>query len=261
MKPSFRAIGLLASSLMLVILSGCTTQISGLKVDPSFTYPAAISGHIAIVGVVSSVAPLAAADAATYSNQLKTQLSEKRPDFILISYGEVINQLGPEDHTKLLKELQTMGTPSNSSMDMLRKKTSGYRYIVFSRIESDSIQKTLLQGTGADGKPNNTVRPETSHQVTGSLQVVDITDGKIVWSATAETLLRNVSLFPYAIETPPAKTPSFNLKKAAKETLVEAVIGNPADKIETEYTYPAEPSLMKALEDLFGGFSKNMPNK
>ena len=246
---------------MLVILTGCSTKISDLKADPSFTYSAAVSGRIAIGGVVSSVSPLSPADTVTYSNQLKTQLSEKRPGFILIPYGAVVNQLGQEDHPRLLNELLTMGMPSNSSMGMLKQKASGYRYIAFSRIDDDSIQRTLQEGRDVNNKPDNTVRPKTSRQVIGSLQIIDITDGNIVWSATAKTELANISPFPQTVKAPPADTSrSSSFRGAVREAAREAVIG-PKTEAEREYRYPTEPPLTRVLEDLFKGFSTNMPEK
>ena len=259
MKKTFRAAGLIAG-LMLVFLAGCSTRISGLKADPSFTYSAAVAGRIAIGGVVSSVSPLSPGDTVTHSSQLQTQLNEKRPGFVLIPYGVVADQLGQEDHTRLLNELLTMGMPSNSSMGMLKQKAGGYRYIAFSRIDSDSIQRTLPEGRDANNKPDNTVRPTTSRRVTGSLQVIDIADGNIVWSATAKTELGNTSFPQTLIQAPPADTSSSSFRGALRETAREYVTG-PRTEAKREYRYPSEPPLTRLLEDLFKGFSTNMPEK
>jgi len=249
MRSPLKTIRLIASGLMLIILCGCKTYISGLKVDPAFTYQSAVSGHIAIVGIVSSVAPLAAADIATYSNQINTQLNDKRPDFVLISYGEVVNQLGPENHAKLLNDIQTIGTPSTSSLDVLRTPARGYRYILFSRIESDLINKFTM----SEETPIKGIRPITSRNVTASLQVVDITDGKIVWSASAATMLQNAT----GVVPIPKKT---RLSEKILNDAVDSILGGTSAKPE-DFHYPPEPSLTNVLQELFRGLAKHMPDK
>ncbi|MDH5717555.1 MAG: hypothetical protein OEZ22_07935 [Spirochaetia bacterium] len=240
----FLSIGILF--LVSVIFGGCGASMKGVRVDKSFTYQSVVSSQMVVGGVTSVISDIQLDESNMLSNLLKTYFLERRENYKLMPTGVVSNKLGEKPYKDLLEEYKNNGALSEKSINVLREKTNGVKYIAFVRIESDDITKSRNEIKVK--KSADQMESKVTRSVSVSMTIYDINSNIIAWSGTGSTSKTNTS--KYDIETDNALV-----------ALVKVAAGTKEKSIDEKYPFPQEPNLKDVLERIFDTFADNMPEE
>lgn len=168
---------------LLVGFVGCGgSKVIHLETDPSFTYQAASSAAIAVVGVTSAVGD------DEYKREIRNEMprllaervADERPDLSILDPARIEQSYGTERLNELLDRYEQTGRLDTSDVIGLFDATRGLmRYAVFARIELDSVARTLQEDNiSADHK--------TERFLQVAFRVYDITAADLVFDGTIE---------------------------------------------------------------------------
>jgi hypothetical protein len=222
----------------------CATKAIGVRQDSSFKKEAVVQGKMAVGGVVSSK-PVSDEEMTSYANSLKDQIQEKRDDYSVSPSGVVADKLGSEGYKSMLGEYKEKGVLGDESLKKLAESVGGIQYIIFARIDMDSIEKKLVNKSkkDKDGKViSSSVSATISRKISVSFNVYDTGRGISAWSGTLETTKKSSREHSTGINV-------VDVINAVKS------VGSGKDR----FTYPDPPDIKKLLAKNFKGFAKQLP--
>jgi hypothetical protein len=252
---------------VLLCLTGCTTQISGLVKHESFTYPALIQEKIAIVGIASTIKPIKKKEQNAIGNIIYSSFLEKRRDLSLVKAGDVVTAIGSELRSKSLEEYQLTETIPASILEELKQNLEGICYVIFARIDKDDIsQYESITYRAKDGKEISSYKEgavevhkrETTRWETVSLHVFDLVLGIPVWGGSVSKSDSRYITF----EVTPEKS-SLTLKNIALGVLKDTAEYIIADQLGTPQPSNDYPLVGRetVLKKIFHGFAENLPKQ
>lgn len=237
----------------LTLVAGCATKIAGLKTSPSFTHASIMSGKLAIGGVASAYAPMDEGRRSSMAGILRTAILEERKDYNVIPVGSVMNQLGSQ-YAVLISEIQNTGSLSDKSIQTLKNKLAGTRYVTFARIESDDVShdRSETSSTDKDGRlieGSEKVNTRADRTVSASLHIYDLKSGDVAWGGTVTKTLS-------------ASRQYDKERELGLVSVIKAIKGDGAGQsVDQKYPYPTAPESQKVLAKVFEGFGENLPEK
>lgn len=226
--------------LVAIILSACAPKISGLRVDPSFTYPSILDGNMVVVGVTSIVHGLSDPQQNIYANMLRTALIEERERFNVLPPGSVIGLFGQAAHKQLMEEYKITGVVSGERLKELKAKIQSVKYVVFARIENDTTANTRIEDD-----ENEKIITRATRSISARLDIYDISSEISAWSGSLRLTRSNENEYE---------------KPSGLAQLVQAVAGEPQSDAE-RFPFPDPPTTEQVLEVVFRGFAVNMPEE
>ncbi len=234
-------------------LAACATKVAGLKQSPSFTFDNIARGKISVGGVASAISSESEGHRASLGGILRTALLEERKEFTVIPVGTVASKMGA-DYPKVLRELQEVGSLSDTSLGLLRNRIRDSRYIAFARVENDEVSKDRHETASSDkyGRPvegTERVIANAQRSVTASLIVYDLTNGEMAWSGTVTKSLSGSKQYDKE-------------REIGLVSVIKAIKGDTAAQSpDQKYPFPEAPDSKKVLAKVFEGFAENFPEK
>ncbi len=236
-----------------LLVTGCATKIAGLKASPTFTHSAIESGKFAVGGVVSAHSTLDEGRRSSLAGLLRTAILEERKDYNVIPAGTLMNRLGSQ-YAVLASEIQSAGELSEKSLQNLKNKASGIRYVAFARIENDDVSndRNETASTDRDGKlipGSEKVVTRAERTVSVSLHIYDLKSSEVAWGGTVTKSLSATQQFEKE-------------KELGLVSVIKAIKGDGANQsIDQKYPFPTAPDSQKVLARVFAGFAENLPEK
>lgn len=177
-------------SLLLITVS-CSTKISDIRTDPSFSPERVTESGLAILGCTSIVADTL--DAFVLSNQLSVHLQQalrkERGNIKIVEWGDVRRAVGDEKLQRCLAAVREYGTLEATLVESLSAGLgNGARYVIVHRIESDQLKfnesddQEFVDGVWV---VKGTLL-KTTRSISVAFSVYDLENGKRVWEATIE---------------------------------------------------------------------------
>lgn len=228
----------------------CTTPREVVEASESFQYNSIKNERMIVGGVISSVEELKPRERIKYSNQLRTHFNEKRNQLSVAPVGIVVSQMGRKNYNDLIEDYKNTGVVDAKWMQTLQSRVKGRRYVIFASIDSDDINKFRNDIVDRDSKGNTIEGSEkvevvTSRSISGSLKVLDLKQGKVVWSDSVTKGLSNRQTYKRE-------------NTSGIVSILNAVRGN-AESEAAKYPFPQAPSKSRLIQWLFEGFAENMP--
>jgi hypothetical protein len=229
---------------LLFVLEGCTTTVSGMRRDPTFTYAALKQSKLAVGGITTSKGELFGKEQASVRQNVARQIAQVRPDLKVDKSATVRRRLSSAAFDKLLAEYAALGGLSYPHLEMLRKKLGRSQYLLFANIEADRT-RFAVKPTRAK-EVNGVITPAlvvTSAERTLKVrvQVYDLRMARMVWTGTIRQ----------------------GTKKERRHIREDAIAtqGKKADQMKQPktYAYPESPTIDDALAGVFKTVAQHMP--
>jgi len=246
----------------LALLSACTTPVIGLLKDPGFTYPAILSGHMAIGGVTSSLEPLDSWERSLYGRILLDRLQKKRQDYSVLSSERVARAMGVDAHNEMLDQYRESGAVPDVFLKKIDQNIKDARYVIFARIEGDDVERNIeeeierfVTKRDKDGKPlEETSRVKekyvTTRTVSVSFAVYDLESDTPAWSGVIIEGASRTNVYSDSNDSQDNSNDSF-WRQLFKSMLLKAP---------SRHRYHPNPAtLREVLIKVFSGFAGNMP--
>lgn len=238
---------------MVSVLIGCAARVDGLVHDKSFDYHAAVGGRLALVGVVSSVEPLSAAERSRHSELFRREILAEHKQYEVVSAGQVARKLGLH-YTTMLDGYRDTATLADDDFARLQAANLKARYLVLARIDQNAVSQdrseNRQQRYDKKGKPNGevvTVAYNTQRAVATLVTIYDVKTRQSVWSGSVAQQQSNSNRREREVAN--------DINDILLEALIDAAFGDQA----LEQRYPTAPAFDRVLRSTFSGVAENLP--
>lgn len=255
-----------------LLASACATPMRGLEQSPAFT-PAALSGGMAVGGVVSASQPLDPGLGMSYADLLRTAFREERPDLTLLRADAVANALGEDGYREMLREYRELGSPSRARLRTLGQRLEVARYLILARIDRDQTRRWTTDEPlkNSKGREIGTkIHYRNGRAVGVSLRIVDLESGETVWSGRVEKDAYEENVVEERNPRPPRDQGHQSIGKDMRDAalaglavgVLDALVGDGAGDPPPAATdpYPDPPATAGLLEQAFRGSAENLPS-
>lgn len=161
-----------------LLVAGCAGDVGRLVGAGKFNAGLLQSGGV-VIGGVSSALPFSLQQSVDYAEILQQLVLQQAPEIATAGPREVYKALGRNLYTQMLDSYTFHETGSTAFMNLLHEKFPDTRYVLYARIESDSVQHRHEKLTDAGGYALHSIRG-----VTVSMRVFDLNSRQLqVWAA------------------------------------------------------------------------------
>ena len=238
-----------ATIVSFLLFSACATKVIGLQADPSFTYNEVVEKRMAIGGVVHTLSTLNNQERLLYSEIIRSRFAEQRPGYFILSTGVIVDKLGKERYSLMVKEYRTLGMVSERWISTIAEFTDGFGYVVFARILEDAAKSDRTRADNYDDEKKlllgYTITAERRRTMTVALEIFSLETKAAVWGGSVTKSASNSR--DYKIDT-----------RDTASTVID-VLGGIMRPEEERYPYPSMPTRTQVLRSIFSGFGENLP--
>ncbi|MGK5093862.1 hypothetical protein WDW89_17845 [Deltaproteobacteria bacterium TL4] len=236
--------------MVLVVISGCKAQVIGLKYDKSFNYTSIQQGGIAVGGITSVMNRWSTEERMDKANQFRKYLMDVREEYPVLPATLVLGKMGEAAYHKMLDDYKEKGVLSPFWLKTLNTQVTGYKYLIFARVEADEIvrDRRVEQILDLEEKFTGEVllKTSTTRIITIEYNVYDNQFGRLVWNGRISQSQTNKQDYQ-----PPKEIPFAAVIPIEEEVLHKMN--------ETLYPSPPPPKSDEVMVDVFIGFAQNMP--
>ncbi len=236
--------------LVWTVLVGCGGAQKAVYTDPDFDDHALREGGLIVGAVV--VAPSVADttgtdDPLTLGENLRRRLSEES-SLTLVGPAQALLAGDVDEYAGILDQYARSARLAAPALGALSRRRPLGRYVLLGRIDIDEVERTHEQ-TRYDQEDRIRFEIEllSRHHVGLSVDVFDLRDQKIVWSATFDRRLQ------------------VRVRRFTHEVLVDEVDNAPIEELQVirdrirELGYPTPPTRREVLAHLYGDVAEALP--
>ncbi len=251
-KITFAVILLFAS-----IFAGCVS-VQGLYVDPSFTYQSVLANNVGVGGVVSATRIIPSSQQTALSNLIQNALIKHFPGLPVMPAGDAVRAIGVVRYKAMIEYYRRHGVVPNQYLDALYKHIIYMRYIVFARVEQDSISHSREQDDNPNTVNNNavsTINFLTTLTLRVHMDVYDVKARRIVWRGS----VRDSTSRSNRYEVPSMIT---GRHEGFKRAVAQSVLGMAGTAlVDSHHSYPTAPSFYNFMQRIFNDMVGKFPKK
>ena len=174
---------LLALGVWLLVATGCSSRATHLYLDPTFTPDALGQGGLVVLGVVSLAGEDDLSTRTVHSELVRRVLHERRTDLRVLPPGDAWVAMGLQSSRRILDRYRLTGRLLPADVDTVGFARRVARYGLLGRIDLDA---TYLDHERREeeigGRLRYEIEPIAKREVGVTFDVVDLSDGRIVWS-------------------------------------------------------------------------------
>jgi hypothetical protein len=222
----------------------CSTKISHIEHDPTFTEAALERGGLAIGGVTTVEAVTDVQDLSRrYAPLLRRKLLGERSVSIR-EWGELKGLLGDERMARCIDGYRETGRADAEVLGNLHDALGATQYVVFARIEGNVVEREETDKDEMQDGKMVTVghKRKTRRRLTVGFRVYDLMTGADVWNAIVEGKSENEKTVAVDDED-----------DSVLEAIVEVLLDD-----DTASEYPEPPDVSEVLEKVFDRFAKRV---
>lgn len=238
---------------LLCLLPACKTPVTGLQQHASFTYEATTEHRFLIGGVVSSYKKLDAIKQIRFADLLARTMQTELPHIRIVPSGAVLKAVGQQRFDALLDAYRLTGVITPRDVTELQMAFPDGRYLILCNIEQDQIDQeqneteTEVADSEEDRQQRNfeLIRVDlsliTSREMGASFLIYDLQDHQVMWSGFIRKTISRSS----------DSSRTFRKTFRWHDGFL--------DDLTVERNYPAAATQADLLEEIFNGFTENMP--
>lgn len=234
---NFQRLKLIAFVQMIIILSSCTTPMTSIKQNDSFTINSIKQEHIVFGGITSAAEEWDNEKFRQYTSIARDSLSTIYSGINFDSNENILTSIGHDELINFINLILDNSVETKEALVTLSNIEKNSRYIIFSKILTDTITKN-----------NYSTNTEKSYIVERKISVLtsiyDLKKLSRVWSGKITTTMSNSNTNPQKHDG--------NILSDLLTTLVEDVIYR---------DYPKPPAIEALIEKSFSGIGENITNR